>query len=140
MNDRHNDGYDNPVRRTYETMSRNRLYRNKKRSILAGVCAGISDWSGVNLTALRVIVILLAFPFTAVMLIGYIVLALLLPVRPNDLYRDSEHEEFWQEVRRAPTDTVTTLNHRFRSLDERLQRMEAWLTSREYRINKELDQ
>lgn len=140
MNDRHNDGYDNPVRRTYETMSRNRLYRNKKRGILAGVCAGISDWSGVNLTALRVIVILLAFPFTAVMLIGYIVLALLLPVRPNDLYRDSEHEEFWQEVRRAPTDTVTTLNHRFRSLDERLQRMEAWLTSREYRINKELDQ
>ena len=84
--------------------------------------------------------ILLAFPFTAVMIIGYIVLALLLEVKPDDLYRDQEHEEFWQEVRRAPTDTVSTLNHRFRSLDERLQRMEAWLTSREYRINKELDQ
>ena len=140
MNDRNNDGYDNPVRRTYESMSRNRLYRNKRRGILAGVCAGISDWTGINLTALRVVVVLLAFPFTAVMLIGYIVLALLLPVRPKDLYRDSEHEEFWQEVRRAPTDTVTTLNHRFRSLDERLQRLEAWLTSREYRINKELDQ
>ncbi|MEM7053345.1 MAG: envelope stress response membrane protein PspC [Pseudomonadota bacterium] len=144
MNDSHKsrntDRYQETVRRTYESMSRNRLYRNKKRGILAGVCAGISDWTGINLTALRIIVILLAFPFTAVMLIGYVVLALLLPIKPEDLYRDPEHEEFWQEVRRAPTDTVSTLNHRFRSLDERLQRMEAWLTSREYRINKELDQ
>ena len=140
MSDRNFERYQAAARSTYESMNRNRLYRNKKRGILAGVCAGISDWTGINLTALRIIVILLAFPFTAVMLIGYVVLALLLPIKPEDLYRDSEHEEFWQEVRRAPTDSVSTLNHRFRSLDERLQRLEAWLTSREYRINKELDQ
>ncbi|RFF27831.1 MULTISPECIES: envelope stress response membrane protein PspC [unclassified Wenzhouxiangella] len=122
----------------YERPSRNRLYRNKERSILGGVCAGIADWTGFNLTALRVITVLLALPFTAVMLIGYIVLWILLPRRPVNLYRDEHDEAFWQEVRKGPKDGVSSLNHRFRELDKRLQRMEAWLTSSEYRIDREL--
>ncbi|MCA1778628.1 MAG: PspC domain-containing protein [Xanthomonadaceae bacterium] len=125
--------------RDYEPVNRNRLYRNPRRRLLAGVCAGISDWSGFNLTALRVIVVLLAIPFTAVILVGYGLLALLLPKTPADLYRDEADEEFWRETRRAPTDSAANLNGRFRRLDERLQRMEKWLTSREYRFRNELD-
>lgn len=123
----------------YETYNRNRLYRNRKRGLLAGVCAGISDWSGFNLTALRVGVVLLAIPFTAVIVIGYLVLALLLPVAPADLYTDEADERFWRETRRSPVEGVSTLNNRYRALDQRLQRMEAWLTSREYRIRQEID-
>lgn len=123
----------------YETYSRNRLYRNRKRGLLAGVCAGISDWSGFNLTALRVGVVLLAIPFTAVILIGYLTLALFLPVAPAGMYADEADERFWRETRRAPVEGVSTLNSRYRRLDERLQRMEAWLTSREYRIRQEID-
>jgi phage shock protein C len=118
--------------------SRNRLYRDKDRAILAGVCSGIADWLGFNLAALRIIVILLAFPFTAVMVIGYVVLWILVPKKPRNLYRDEHEEEFWQGVRRSPTETVGTLNRRFRDLDGRLQRMETWLTSNEYRIDREL--
>lgn len=123
----------------YEGYSRNRLYRNRRRGLLAGVCAGISDWSGFNLTALRVGVVLLAIPFTAVIVIGYLALALLLPVAPIDMYADEADERFWRETRRAPVEGVSTLNNRYRRLDERLQRMEAWLTSREYRIRNEID-
>jgi len=123
----------------YENYNRNRLYRNRKRGLLAGVCAGISDWSGFNLTALRVGVILLAIPFTAVIIIGYLALALLLPVAPADMYVDEADENFWRETRRAPVEGVSTLNSRYRALDERLQRMEAWLTSREYRVRQEID-
>ncbi|NBD95631.1 MAG: envelope stress response membrane protein PspC [Gammaproteobacteria bacterium] len=118
--------------------SRNRLYRNKERSVLGGVCAGIADWAGFNLTALRIITVLLAIPFTAVMIIGYIALWILVPKRPINLYRDECDEAFWNEVRKGPKDGVSRLNHRFRELDRRLQRMEAWLTSNEYRIDREL--
>lgn len=121
-----------------ERPSRNRLYRNKDRGILGGVCAGIADWTGFNLTALRIITVLLAIPFTAVIVVGYIVLWILIPKRPVNLYRDERDEEFWREVRRGPRDGVSRLNHRFRELDRRLQRMEAWLTSSEYRIDREL--
>jgi phage shock protein C len=125
-------------RDNYDTRDRNRLYRNKDRAWLGGVCAGISDWMGVNLTGLRVVTIILAIPFTPVILIGYLVLWILVPKRPVDLYRDTREEEFWRNVRRSPTDTVSSLNRRFRDLDARLQKMEAWLTSSEYRINREL--
>jgi len=122
----------------HDNNSRNRLYRNKDRSVLGGVCAGIADWLGFNLTALRVIVVLLAIPFTAVMIIGYIALWILIPKRPRNLYRDADEEQFWQGVRRSPSDSVSGLNRRFRELDSRLQRMETWLTSSEYRIDREL--
>ncbi len=122
----------------YETHNRNRLYRNKDRAWIGGVCAGISDWMGVNLTALRVVTIILSIPFTPVILIGYLVLWILVPKRPVDLYRDSGEEAFWRGVRKSPTDSVSSLNRRFRDLDGRLQKMEAWLTSSEYRINREL--
>lgn len=118
--------------------SRNRLYRDKDRAVLGGVCAGLADWTGVNRGALRIIVVLMAFPFTFVMVAGYIALWLLLPKRPRDLYRDDADQEFWEEVRRSPRDTASHLNRRFRDLDGRLQRMEAWVTSSEYRIDREL--
>jgi phage shock protein C len=121
-----------------ERPSRNRLYRDKDRAILAGVCAGLADWTGVNRIALRLIVLLLAIPFTAVMVVGYLVMWVLVPKRPRNLYRDEREEQFWREVRRAPRDGVGQLNGRFRDLDQRLQRMEAWLTSSEYRIDREL--
>jgi phage shock protein C len=117
---------------------RNRLYRDKDRALLGGVCAGIADWMGLNLTALRVITVLLAIPFTPVMIITYLALWILIPKRPRNLYRDAHEAEFWQEVRRSPTDSVGGLNRRFRELDDRLQRMERWLTSSEYRIDREL--
>lgn len=123
----------------YESVHRNRLYRNRKRGILAGVCAGIADWTGFNLTALRVIVVLLAIPFTPTIVIGYLLMALLVPVAPDNLYRDEDDEQFWRETRRAPVEGVSTLNQRFKRLDQRLQRLEAWLTSREYRIRNEID-
>jgi len=126
------------IRDTYDTRDRNRLYRNKDRAWIGGICAGISDWMGVNLTALRVITIILSIPFTPVILIGYLVLWILLPKRPVNLYQDGKEEAFWRGVRRSPTDTVSSLNRRFRDLDQRLQKMEAWLTSSEYRIDREL--
>ncbi len=121
-----------------ESVSRNRLYRDKDRAIIAGVCAGLADWTGVNRVGLRLVVVLLALPFTFVMVMGYLVLWLLLPRRPRNLYRDDAEAEFWQEVRRSPRDSVGQLNRRFRDLDGRLQRMEAWITSSEYRIDREL--
>lgn len=127
------------TRETADGVRRNRLYRNRQRGLLAGVCAGIADWTGFNLTALRVAVVLLAIPWTAVIVIGYIVMALLLPAAPTDLFQDEDDERFWRETRRAPVDGVASLNQRFRKLDQRLQKLEAWLTSREYRIRQEID-
>ncbi len=117
---------------------RSRLYRDRENAILAGVCSGLAEYLGFNRTALRVIVVLTAIPFTIAVLLVYFALALLIPARPRNLYASPEEEEFWREVKQAPADRLGRVRHQMRSIEHRLQKMEAWVTSKEYDIEREL--
>ena len=119
--------------------SRSRLYRDREHALLAGVCAGLAEHLGFNRVALRLVVIALAIPFSMVVIIGYIIMAIVIPAKPKDLYQTPEQEEFWRDVKSAPRDSLGRLRHRFRNLEQRLQRMEAWVTSREYELDRELE-
>ncbi len=106
------------------------LYRDPVNGRIAGVCAGLADYFGVRRGGVRLAFILLSlFGFFGPVLVGYIVLAVLLPVRPARLYRDSDDEAFWRSVARRPADTVGGLARRFRELEARLARMEHRVTS-----------
>jgi phage shock protein C len=108
------------------------LYRNPGEGHVAGVCAGLGDYFGVPARNIRIaLVILSIFGFFGPVLVGYIVLAVLLPRRPPKLYRDSEDEAFWRSVARHPGDTVSGLARRFRDLEGRLARLERRVTSPE---------
>jgi phage shock protein C len=61
-----------------------------------------------------------------------------LPVRPEEPKLDKAHEDFWRGVSNAPSDVFSNVKHRFRELDRRLQRMEAFVTSREFAFDREL--
>jgi phage shock protein C len=122
----------------YERRNPHRLYRDKDNAILAGVCSGIASYFGLNRKGLRVVVIILSLFFMPFAIPAYIILALLLPVKPADLYREKGQEEFWRGVSMAPSDVFSNLSHRFRELDLRLQKMEAYVTSREFEMDREL--
>jgi len=115
-----------------------RLYRSRDRSILAGVCAGIAEYFGFSTRAVRIATLIALIPFTTIVLVGYLILALVLPVRPPQLYASPEQESFWRGVTDRPRDMFGELRHRFRELDLRLQRMEAYVTSKRYEIDREL--
>jgi len=106
--------------------------------MLAGVCAGLAAYFGLNLRGLRLIAAISTLFFFPFMVPAYIVLVIILPVKPQDLYQDESQEKFWRGVSMAPTDVFSNLNHRFRELDLRLQRMEAYVTSREFEMDREL--
>jgi phage shock protein C len=72
------------------------------------------------------------------MIVAYIVLAIVLPVKPANLYETPEQAEFWRGVSNAPSDVFGSLRHRFRELSLRLERMEAYVTSKEFEIDREL--
>jgi phage shock protein C len=117
-----------------------RLYRDKENAILAGVCAGIADYAGLNRKGTRIAIGLLTLfpPLTGFMIVAYIVLAIVLPVKPTNLYETPEQAEFWRGVSNAPSDVFGSLRHRFRELNLRLERMEAYVTSKEFEIDREL--
>lgn len=109
--------------------NRRRLYRDVEHSVLAGVCAGIADYFGVSVRALRWIVFLSCFFAMPAVIFSYIAAAVLLPRKPAGLYEDEGDEEFWQSVRRDPHFTCDDIRSTFRDLDRRLQGMEQYVTS-----------
>jgi len=129
------------MNRLYERKNPHRLYRDRENAMVAGVCAGIAEYFGLNRKGVRLATVLLLLlpPFFAFVLISYVVLAIVLPVKPVDLYETQEQAEFWRGVSTAPSDVFGALSHRFRELNMRLERMEAYVTSREFEIDQELD-
>ena len=122
----------------YERKNPHRLYRDKDNAMLAGVCAGLASYFGLNRKGLRLIVAVSTVFFFPFIVPAYIILAIILPVTPEDLYQNESQEKFWRGISMAPTDVFSNLSHRFRELDIRLQKMETYVTSREFEMDREL--
>jgi len=124
----------------YKRQNPHRLYRDKKNAVIAGVCAGIADYFGFNRKGVRVAaaLCLLFPPFIPFVIISYILLALLLPVKPSELDVEDERAVFWRGVSNAPADVFGSLSLRFRELNRRLEKMEAHVTSKEFEFEREL--
>lgn len=124
----------------YKRQNPHRLYRDKKNAVLAGVCAGIADYFDFNRKGVRVAVVvsMLFPPLMPLVIITYVLLALLIPVKPSEMYVDDERAVFWRGVSNAPADVFGSLSLRFRELNRRLEKMEAHVTSREFEFEREL--
>ena len=125
----------------YKRQNPHRLFRDRRNAMLAGVCAGIADYFDLNRKGVRIATALMFLvpPFIPFVVVSYLALAILLPVRPSELYDDEEKAVFWRGVNNAPADVFGALSHRFRQLNLRLERMEAYVTSREFGFDRELE-
>jgi len=80
-----------------------RLYRSNKNKVLAGVCGGIAEYFKIDVTIVRLIVVLLAFPSFGITFVGYIIGALIIPERPLDYVEVDDGEDI-------DTETHTTID------------------------------
>ncbi len=77
------------------------------------------------------------FMFSVPTFLAYFVAAALIERKPENLYLSGPEEEFWRSVRTEPRQTVGELRHKFREIERRLRAMEGWITSREFKLNRE---
>ena len=124
------------------TTKHTKFYLDKQNAKWSGVCAGIADYTGVDVTVVRVgtviLTILGGFPWT---LIAYWIFAWMAPKKPLDLYRqDPEQTKFWQGVRASPTRTVRDVRSRLRDIDRRMAEVETYVTSSDSRLAREIEQ
>jgi phage shock protein C len=128
------------MKEAYKRENPHKLYRDKQNSVLAGVCAGIANYFGYNRKGVRVVTILIMLfpPFIPFVLVSYFILAILIPVMPIELDADEERAVFWRSVSNAPIDVFGSLRHRFKELNIRLEKMEAYVTSKEFEFDREL--
>lgn len=119
-----------------------KFYLDKQNKKFKGVCAGIADYTGVDVTIIRIGLVILTFvgggPWT---IIAYLIAAWLAPVKPHELAVETpEQTKFWQGVRASPTRTVRDVRSRFRELDRRLAEVETYVTSSNSRLAREIEQ
>jgi phage shock protein C len=120
-----------------DRLNPHRLYRDPSRGYLAGVCAGVAAYVGVQPVLVRFILVLGLIFFFPMAVIAYLLLAFLLPRRPPALYRSPEEEKFWREVSNAPDRTLASLRGRFRELEQRLRKVEADVTSDDFELRRQ---
>lgn len=114
-----------------------RLYRDIDRRWLAGVLAGAASHFGWNLTALRIVTIVACMtPIVPVIVVGYVLAALILPPR-SQMPPPQPAAEQWQSAP-PPGVTASELKYRMREMEDRLRAMEAYVTSAQYEIDREL--
>jgi phage shock protein C len=126
---------------TFAGTSGGRLYRDADRAVLGGVCAGLATYLGFNLKVTRflaIIAFLCVFPFAV---IAYLAAVLLIPssssrVYDAERYEEIRKEELREEIRRARP-TVSEVRRRYESMDERLARIEKYVTSSRYDLDEE---
>ena len=118
-----------------------RLYRDRDNGIVAGVCAGIADYFGFEVTITRVVVGVGLIFFLPTTVVAYIVLALLLPTKPRESMRarDDASDTLQRSVRSSPHSTLDNIRHRFREVDGRLQRLEKYMTSKRFKLDREFE-
>ena len=125
------------------TPRRTRFYKDKRHGKLMGVCAGIADYTGIDVTLVRVGVVLLTFATGGVGGLGilaYFLAGWLAEDRPSAfLDEDREDRRFWQKVRAKPGNSVRDVRARFRDIDRRLADVETQVTSGNRRLADEIE-
>lgn len=123
-------------RSPYASPNPHRLYRDTRHGAILGVCAGIAEYFGISVVAVRLLAAAGLLFFTLPVGLGYLLAALVVPRRPPHLYRNADEEEFWRTVSTKPDRTVVGLGTRFRDLERRLAGLETYVTSKEYELNR----
>ena len=118
---------------------RTTLYRDKQNGKLMGVCAGISDYTGVNVFWIRMGLVMLTFALSGMTIPLYFVAGILLNKKPEHLYADQDETKYWQRVRQSPKRTAREIRARFRDIDRRLAEVETYYVTSNPRLSAEIE-
>ncbi|MBV9527631.1 envelope stress response membrane protein PspC [Sphingomonas sp.] len=136
------DRYSQPGRYLSEQpASRTRFYRDKANGKLFGVCSGIADYTGFDVTLIRISFIAAIIMSGGAILPFYLIAAFVSPKRPRSLeIRDREEQHFWQGVRASPAQAARDIRSRFRDIDRRLADIESYVTTENRSLAREIEQ
>lgn len=121
--------------------SRTRFYRDKRNGKIMGVCAGISNYTGFDVTLVRVFMVAALFMSSFAILPLYFITGWVADDTPREMRGDdAEEQRFWQGVRASPTRTARDIRSRMRDIDRRLADIESYVTTENRSLAREIEQ
>ena len=140
----------------YASTSERYFVRDADRAMLGGVCAGIANYFGFNLRVTRILFIIACCVATPFAVIAYIAIVFIVPaessryeyvterkirrtvrrkVRRNK--RRMTRKERQQAAAEEQAQAAAVIKERYSSLDDRLARIEKYVTSSRYDLDRE---
>lgn len=119
---------------------RTTLYKDKLNGKLMGVCAGIADYTGVNVLWVRLMMIALVFAGVGIAIPAYFIAGILLSSKPPHMYGAPEENKYWQRVRQSPQRTAREIRAHMKDIDKRLADVETFYVSANPRLSQEIEQ
>ena len=121
--------------------SRTRFYRNKRHGKINGICAGIADYTGLDVTLVRIGLILAIVLGAGALLPVYFIAGWIADDQPREIATDDKDERaFWQGVRASPGQSARDIRGRMRSIDRRLAEIEQYVTTENRSLAREIEE
>ena len=122
--------------------SRTKFYLDKRHGKMMGVCAGLADYTGLDVTLVRILLILaIVCGGAGVLIPAYFITGWIAEDQPRELEASTPEEtKFWQGVRQSPSRTARDIKTRFRDIDRRLAQIEHYVTIENRSLAREIEQ
>lgn len=121
--------------------SRTKFYLDKRHGKLMGVCSGIANYTGMDVSLVRIMVVGAVFMSGGSVLPLYFVAGFIADDEPREIaLEDKEDRAFWQGVRQSPTRTARDIRGRLRDVDRRLADIEQYVTTENRSLARQIDE
>ncbi|MCL6740151.1 envelope stress response membrane protein PspC [Sphingomonas sp. RB56-2] len=121
--------------------SRTKFYLDKRGGKFMGVCSGIADYTGLDITLVRIMFVSAVFMSGGSVLPLYFIAGFIADDKPSELVlEDNEHQQFWQGVRQSPRRSARDIRSRMRDIDRRLADIESYVTTENRSLAHEIEQ
>jgi phage shock protein C len=120
--------------------SRTKFYLDKRAKKWMGVCAGIADYTGIDVTVIRIGMVVATVMGSGAPIVLYLAAGFIAPAKPRELSQQNPVDaKFWQGVRASPARTVRDVRSKFRDIDRRLADVETYVTSSNNQLSREIE-
>jgi phage shock protein C len=136
-----------------------RLYKNPDKAKLCGVCAGLSEYFDLETWVVRLIAISFFLFSGGTAVVAYFVACFIMDPKPGSKSNKgcfgkdkrphkpsaSEERQYKASVKdvwkkgKAPTETLQKVEDSFSAMENKLQAMESYVTSKKYQLEKEFE-
>ena len=121
--------------------SRTRFYRNKRDGKVLGICAGISDYTGLDVTLIRIMLVAAILIGGGALLPVYFIAGWIADDQPREIAADDKDDrKFWQGVRASPGQSARDIRGRMRAIDRRLADIEQYVTTENRSLAREIEE
>ncbi|WP_309612123.1 envelope stress response membrane protein PspC [Sphingomonas sp.] len=121
--------------------SRTRFYLDKRHKKVMGVCAGIANYTGLDVNIVRIGLVVSIFIGAGALIPVYFIAGWIANDEPREIASDTKEERvFWQGVRASPAQSAREIRSKMRDINRRLADIEYYVTTENRSLAKEIEQ